>query len=54
MKKFKSNQKLLFKAETVFHLKHLEKYEIIFSFNDTSLLEILYTVTVRDSITFEL
>ena len=43
MKRFKSNQKLLFKAETVFNLKPLEKYEIIFSFLGTSPLEILYT-----------
>jgi len=40
MKRFKSNQKLLFKAETVFNLKPLEKYEIIFSFLGTSPLEI--------------
>jgi len=37
MKRFKSNQKLLFKAETVFNLKPLEKYEILFSFLDTSI-----------------
>ena len=42
IKKFKSNQKLLFRVETVFNLKPLEKYEIIFSFLDTSPLEILY------------
>ncbi|MFH1939429.1 MAG: hypothetical protein ABIK21_04690 [bacterium] len=42
MNKFKANQKLLFKAETVFNLRPLEKYEILFSFLDTSPLEILF------------
>lgn len=29
MNRFKANQKLLFKAETIFHLKPLEKYKIL-------------------------
>jgi len=45
MNRFKANQKLLFKAETVFNLRPLEKYEIFFSFLDTSSLEILYPST---------
>ena len=53
MKKFKSNQKLLFKAETVFNLRHLKKYEILFSFLDTSSLEILYPSTGRPPIAYE-
>ncbi len=53
MKRFKSNQKLLFKAETVFNLKPLEKYEILFSFLDTSSLEILYPSTGRPPIPYE-
>ena len=36
MDKFKANKKLLFKAETIFNLRPLEKYEILFSFIDTS------------------
>ncbi len=53
MKRFKSNQKLLFKAETVFNLRPLEKYEIIFSFLDTSPLETLYPSTGRPPIPYE-
>ena len=53
MKRFKSNQKLLFKAETVFNLKPLEKYEIIFSFLGTSSLEILYPSTGRPPIPYK-
>ncbi len=53
MKRFKSNQKLLFKAETVFNLKPLEKYEILFSFLDTSSLEILYPSTGRPPMPYE-
>jgi len=45
MNRFKANQKLLFKAETVFNLRPLEKYEILFSFLDTSPLKILYPST---------
>jgi len=52
MKRFKANQKLLFKAETVFNLKPLEKYEIIFSFLGTSPLEILYPSTGRPPIPY--
>ena len=47
MNRFKANQKLLFKAETVFNLRPLEKYEILFSFLDTLPLEILYLSTGR-------
>jgi len=53
MKRFKSNQKLLFKAETVFNLRPLEKYEILFSFLNTSLLEILYPSTGRPPIPYK-
>jgi len=52
MKRFKANQKLLFKAETVFNLRPLEKYEILFSFLDTSPLEILYPSTGRPPIAY--
>jgi len=45
MNRFKANQKLLFKAETVFNLRPLEKYEILFSFLDTSPLD-------RDTVSF--
>ncbi|KUK66367.1 MAG: Transposase, IS4 family protein [Parcubacteria bacterium 34_609] len=53
MNRFKANQKLLFKAETVFNLRPLEKYEILFSFLDTSPLEILYTSTGRPPIPYK-
>ena len=53
MNRFKANQKLLFKAETVFNLRPLEKYEILFSFLDTSSLEILYPSTGRPPIPYE-
>jgi len=53
MNRFKANQKLLFKAETVFNLRPLEKYEILFSFLDTSPLEILYTSTGRHPIPYK-
>jgi len=53
MNRFKANQKLLFKAETVFNLRPLEKYEILFSFLDTSPLEILYPSTGRPPIPYE-
>ena len=53
MNRFKSNQKLLFKAETVFNLRPLEKYEILFSYLDTSALEILYPSTGRPPIPYE-
>jgi hypothetical protein len=53
MSRFKANQKLLFKAETVFNLRPLEKYEILFSFLDTSPLEILYPSTGRPPIPYE-
>jgi len=50
MNRFKANQKLLFKAKTVFNLKPLEKYEILFSFLDTSSLEILHPLAGRSHI----
>ncbi|MBA3062572.1 MAG: DDE transposase, partial [Atribacteria sp.] len=53
MNRFKANQKLLFKVETVFNLRPLEKYEILFSFLDTSPLEILYPSTGRPPIPYE-
>ena len=53
MNPFKANQKLLFKAETVFNLKPLEKYEILFSFLDTSALDRLYATTGRPPVGYE-
>ena len=53
MSKFKANQKLLFKAETVFNLRPLEKYEILFSFLDSSPLEILYSATGRPPVPYQ-
>jgi hypothetical protein len=46
MNRFKANQKLLFKAETVFNLRPLEKYEIHILILDTSPLEILFLLPV--------
>ena len=53
MNRFKANQKLLFKAETVFNLRPLEKYEILFSFLDASPLKIMYPSTGRPPIPYE-
>lgn len=53
MNRFKANQKLLFKVKTVFNLKPLEKYEILFSFLNTSSLEILYPSTGRPPIPYK-
>jgi transposase len=53
MNKFKANQKLLFKVETVFNLKPLEKYEFLFSFLDTSALKRLYTAAGRPPVGYE-
>jgi len=53
MNRFKVNQELLFKAATVFHLRPLEKYEVLFSFLDISPLEVLYPATGRATITYE-
>ena len=53
MSKFKSNQKLLSKAETAFNLRPLEKYEILFSFLDTSPLETLYPATGRPPVCYQ-
>jgi transposase len=47
MSRFKVHQRLLFNVETVYHLKPLEKYEILFSFLDTSAFERLYANTGR-------
>jgi len=53
MNRFKANQKLLFKSETVFNLRPLEKYEILFYFLGTSPLKILYPSTGRPPIPYE-
>jgi len=53
MGRFKVHQRLLFKAETVYHLKPLEKYEILFSFLDTSSLKRLYPATGRPPVGYE-
>jgi transposase len=53
MSRFKVHQRLLFKAETVYHLKPLEKYEILFSFLDTSAFERLYTNTGRPPVGYK-
>ena len=53
MNQFKANQKLLFKAETVFNLKPLERYELLFSFLDTSSLERLYSTTGRPPVGYK-
>ncbi len=53
MAKFNAKQKLLFSAETIFNLKPLEKYEILFSFLDTSPLQQLYPSTGRAPIPYE-
>ena len=53
MNRFKAKQKLLFKAATVFHLRPLEKYEVLFSFLDTSPLETLYPATGRPPVCYE-
>jgi len=50
MNRFKANQKLLFKAETVFNLRPLEKYEIHILILDPSPLEILYPSNGRPPI----
>jgi len=42
MNRFKVHQKVLFKVETIFNLKPLKKYEILFSFLDVSPLRIFY------------
>ena len=53
MNKFKANQKLLFKAETVFNLRPLEKCEVLFSCLNASPLETLYPSTGRPPIPYE-
>ena len=52
MIKFKVNQKLLFKAATVYHLRPLDKYKVLFSFLDTSPLETLYPATSKLSVLY--
>lgn len=53
MVKFNSKQKFLFPAETIFNLKPLEKYGILFSFLNTSPLKKLYSSTGRAPIPYE-
>jgi len=56
MNKFRANQKLLFSAETIFNLRPLEKYEILFSFLNTSLRGTENSIfqKVRDSLVSKL
>ena len=53
MSKFKVSQKFPFKAEPVFNLRPLEKYEILFSFLDLSPVEVLYPATSRPALPYE-
>lgn len=53
MYKFNPKQKFLFPVETVFDLKPLQKYEILFSSLDTSPLQKLYSSTGRTPIPYE-
>ena len=53
MTKFNAKQKFLFSPETIFNLRPLEKYEILFSFLDTSPLQQLYPSTGRAPIPYE-
>jgi hypothetical protein len=53
MNRFKANQKLLFKAETISNLRPLEKYEIHILILDISPLEILYPSTGRPPLPYE-
>lgn len=53
MPKFNEKQKLLFSTETIFNLKPLDKYEILFSFLDTSSFQKLYASTGRAPIPYE-
>lgn len=53
MIKFNPNQKLLLPIETIFNLRPLEKYEILFSFLDTAPLQRLYPATGREPIPYE-
>jgi hypothetical protein len=53
MSKFDGKQRFLFSAEAIFDLRPLEKYEILFSFLDTSPLKRLYASTGRDPIPYE-
>ncbi|GAG62207.1 unnamed protein product, partial [marine sediment metagenome] len=53
MNRFKTNQKLLFRVETISNLRPLEKYEILFSYLDTSPLKMLYPSTGRPPIPYE-
>jgi hypothetical protein len=53
MAKFNAKQRFLFSAEAIFHLRPLEKYEILYSFLDTSPLQRLYPSTGRSPIAYE-
>jgi hypothetical protein len=53
MTKFDGKQKFLFSAEAIFDLRPLGKYDILFSFLDTSPLQKLYPSTGRDPIPYE-
>ncbi len=53
MTKMNPKQKLLLSPEEIFDLKPLEKYEILFSFLDTSSLEKLYPSTGRPPVPYE-
>ena len=53
MSKFDGKQRFLFSAEAIFDLRPLEKYEILFSFLDTSPLKRLYASTGREPIPYE-
>ena len=53
MSRFNPKQKLLFSPETVFNLKPLQKYEILFSSLNTSPLRQLYASTGRPPIPYE-
>ena len=53
MSKFDGKQRFLFSAEAIFDLRPIEKYEILFSFLDTSPLKRLYVSTGRDPIAYE-
>jgi len=53
MSKFNPKQKLLFSPETIFNLNPLQKYEILFSYLNTSSLHQLYSSTGRPPISYE-
>jgi len=53
MRRYNPKQKLLFSPETIFNLKPLQKYEILFSSLNTSPLHQLYASTDRPPIPYE-